>query len=270
MKFGCCASLKLYDKVEGAGYDFIEIPGWELAEFDPAGFLQAEKLISAGSIPCLAVNAYAKTEPKMVGEGFEIEKIVSYAETIMERAARLGVKTVGIGAPGIRRLSPDYDRNRAWEQGKEFLKITCGIAEKYDITVLFEPVHKYLCDFGVYADEVYAMVDELKLKNLKMVLDYYNMKPMGTDLFDVEKYMKYALHLHTSGIGENYSRPQIAERDYDELVKIFESVLALGYDRTFSNESDNSCFDTQGAKALHIIKKAYAEADRRLRNSPAI
>ena len=30
MKFGCCASAKLYREVALAGYDFIELPGWEI------------------------------------------------------------------------------------------------------------------------------------------------------------------------------------------------------------------------------------------------
>ena len=83
---------------------------------------------------------------------------------------------------------------------------------------------------------------------------------MGTDIFDLGKYMKYTLHLHTSGLGENYSRPQLTEDDFDELVKIFVSLKKLGYDGTFSNESDNSRFDPEGVNALDVIKRAYEYA----------
>ena len=106
------------------------------------------------------------------------------------------------------------------------------------------------------------MVEDVNLPNVKMVLDYYNMKPMGTDIYDIGKYIKYTEHLHTSGMGENYSRPQITDEDYEELVNIFKSVKALGYDGTFSNESDNSNLDTDGKKALEIIKKAYDNANK--------
>ena len=38
MKFGCCASAKLYREVASAGYDFIELPGWEIAEYTDEEF----------------------------------------------------------------------------------------------------------------------------------------------------------------------------------------------------------------------------------------
>lgn len=262
MKFGCCASVKLYSNVVNAGYDFIEVPGWELAEMTAAEFDEIREIIYNGPIPCLAVNAYAKSEPKMVGDGFCPKKTAEYAELVMLRASALGAKTVGIGAPGIRKLPGTYDKNKAWEQAKQFLIITADIAKKYGVTILFESIHKYMCDFGNTVDEVYEMVEDVNLPNVKMVLDYYNMKPMGTDIYDIGKYIKYTEHLHTSGMGENYSRPQITDKDYEELVNIFKSVKALGYDSTFSNESDNSNLDTDGKKALEIIKKAYDTANK--------
>lgn len=260
MRFGCCASVRLYDRVAEAGYDYIEIPGSELAELSEEEYESVREKIEGGPIPCIAVNAYAKTEPKMVGDGFDSDKIRDYAKLIMSRASRLGVKTVGIGAPGIRRLPKDYDKNTALGQAKEFLRITAEIAEKYNITILFEQVHKFICDFGTNIDEVYSIVDELAIPNLKMVVDFYHLKPTGESAACVEKYMKHTVHLHTSGYGENYSRPQLTDKDYYELVNIFRTVKRLGYDATFSNESDNSRFDTEGKSALEVIKKAYAEA----------
>ena len=85
------------------------------AEFD-----EIRKIINNGPIPCLAVNAYAKSEPKMVGDGFCPKKTAEYAELVMLRASALGAKTVGIGAPGIRKLPVTYDKNKAWEQANPY------------------------------------------------------------------------------------------------------------------------------------------------------
>ncbi len=260
MKFGCCASAKIYNEVAEAGYDFIELPGWEIAEYTDEEFKRVKNTVLSGPIECVAVNAYAKDEPKMVGVGFDEKKTREYAELVLSRASELGVKTVGIGSPNIRKLPEDYDREKAWAQGASFLRITAETARKYGITILFESLHKYLCNFCNTVDEVYDMVEELNIPNLKMVLDYYNMKPMGTDIYNLDKYMKYTMHIHTSGLGENYSRPQITDEDYNELVNIFISLRKLGYDGTFSNESDNSRFKPEGAEALDVIKRAYKAA----------
>ncbi len=262
MKFGCCASARLYDKVAEAGYDYIEIPGGELLKLSDEEYEAIKEKILSGPIPCIAVNAYAKTEPKMVGDGFDRAKIRDYAELIMFRASALGVKTVGIGAPGIRKLPEGYDKAKANEQAKEFLTITANAAEKYGITILFEQVHKYMCDFGTDIDEVYNIVEELDIPNLKMVIDFYHFKPTGERIDCVKKYIGRTVHLHTSGYGEGYSRPQLTDKDYDELKYIFKTVKSLGYDGTFSNESDNSRFETEGRAALDVIKRAYADAIR--------
>ena len=260
MKFGCCAAIEQYDEVVNAGYDFIEVPGWELASLSDEELEKAKEKFSAGPIPCQAVNAYAKDRPKMVGEGFDEEDIRQYAELIMSRASFLGAKTVGIGAPGIRKLPENYDKNTVWQQAKRFLTITSEVAEKYNIIVLFESVHKFLCQFATTLDDVYDMVKELNLPNLKMVVDYYHLKVMDEDIYDIGKYIDCTVHLHTSGLAENYSRPQLTEEYYDEHVRIFKNIKELGYDRTFSNESETSNIETAGKAALEIIKRAYENA----------
>lgn len=260
MKFGCCAPIRLYDEVVKAGYDYIDVNGADLYELTDEEFEEAVKKVSEGSIPCLAISGYAKTEPKMAGEGFDPKAVKAYAEKLMLRAARLGVKTIGIGSPGIRKLPEDYDRHTAWQQGKEFLEITADAASEYGMTVLLESLHDHLCNFINTPDEALDMVEEINRPEVKLVLDFYNIKPMMKDMLDIDKYMKQTIHTHTSGMGENYSRPQLTEKDYDELKAIFTKLRLLGYDTSISNESDVSKLETEGARALEIMKRAYKDA----------
>ena len=83
---------------------------------------------------------------------------------------------------------------------------------------------------------------------------------MMKDMLDIDKYMKQTIHTHTSGMGGNYSRPQLTEKDYDELKAIFTKLRQIGYDVTISNESDISKIETEGARALDIMKRAYKDA----------
>ncbi len=260
MKFGCCASIRLYDKVVQAGYDYIDVNGADLYELSDDEFEEIREKVLSGSIPCLALSGYAKTEPKMIGDDFDRKAIRDYAQKVILRAARLGIKTIGIGSPGIRNVPENYDMDKAWEQGKEFLEITADVAREYGMVVLFESLHKYLCNFCTTPDETFRMIEEINRPEVKLVIDYYNIKPMVDDILDIKKYMKHTIHLHTSGMGENYSRPQMTEKDYDELKAIFKSLKELGYDATISNESDVSKLETEGARALEIMKRAYTDA----------
>lgn len=260
MKFGCCAPIRLYDEVVKAGYDYIDVNGADLYELSDEEFEEAQKKVSCGDIPCLALSGYAKTEPKMAGDGFDSNAVRDYAKKLMLRAAGLGIKTIGIGSPGIRKLPEDYDREKAWQQGREFLEITANAAREYGMTVLLESLHDNLCNFINTPDEALAMVEEINRPNVKLVLDFYNIKPMMKDMLDIDKYMKQTIHTHTSGMGENYSRPQLTEKDYDELKAIFTKLRQLGYDAAISNESDVSKIESEGARALDIMKRAYKDA----------
>ena len=260
MKFGCCAPIGLYDKVAAAGYDYIDVNGADLYEMSDEDFEMTAEKVSKGNIPCLTVSGYARTEPKMAGDGFDEAEVRKYAKKLMLRAARLGVKVIGIGSPGIRKLPEDYDRQKAWEQGKRFLEITAEEAREYGMTVLLESLHDHLCNFINTPDEALAMVEEINRPNVKLVLDFYNIKPMVKDILDIDKYMKQTTHTHTSGMGENYSRPQMTEKDYDELKGIFGKLKELGYDAAISNESDISRIETEGARALEIMRRAYTDA----------
>lgn len=58
----------------------------------------------------------------IVGEGFDAEATRLYAEGLCTRAAALGVRMIGVGAPDARRLSPGFDDRPADAQCRTFLK----------------------------------------------------------------------------------------------------------------------------------------------------
>ena len=62
----------------------------------------------------------------IVGEGFDAEAARLYAEGLCTRAAALGVRMIGVGAPDARRLSPGCDDRPADAQCRTFLKVTAG------------------------------------------------------------------------------------------------------------------------------------------------
>ena len=61
-----------------------------------------------------------------MGEGFDAEAARLYAEGLCTRAAALGVRMIGVGAPDARRMSPGFDYRQADAQCRTFLKVTAG------------------------------------------------------------------------------------------------------------------------------------------------
>ncbi len=254
MKFGCCIQKK-EDIIKTAelGFDFYEYSGSAVSKMSGEEFEQMLLLTEKAGIPCLGFNSYCSGKPAIVGEAFRKEEALDYARLICARGGRLGIGSIGIGAPAARRLPKDYPGEKADSQCREFLRITAGEAARYGQTLLFEAVHNRLCDYATRTREAVEMVESLGIGNLALVLDFYHMKMMGEPLKAAEGALLYLRHVHVSSREEGLRRGFPGAEDEDEYREIFAWLKAGGYDGTLSIEASE--FEPLGAaKALELLK----------------
>lgn len=198
MKFGCCAPIQYYHLLEELGFDFIELSGREIASLSEYEFGKWVETIKNGSIPCFAINDYCSQDIIIAGPDYHVDKAKSYAELLCDRGSRLGVQVIGVGAPASRKLPVGFDRNLAEKQAKEFVNVTCEIAEKYGITILWESCNSRVTNFHTTLKEAVNFVRDLQLNNLKLVIDFYHMYVEGEDLSVVKEAIPHTVHLHVA------------------------------------------------------------------------
>lgn len=260
MKVGTCIPTKYYEKAAESGYDYVEFAGVEVYAMTQEEFNSLLELKNRVKLPIRGFNAYCNESVPIVGDGFSEKKVEEYAQILCSRGEQLGITSVGIGAPKARKLPQGYDLAKADLQAKTFLKITSEVAKKYGQIVLYEAIHKHMCDYCNYTKEVVAMVKDLNDDNIKMVLDFYHMDVMGENLTKIDFAMSYVKHLHVSHTGENYARDYITQKDLNWIKDVLRETNEFGYDETISIEADIKNFDKEAVLGLNVIKQAIEES----------
>ena len=145
MRYGVCTTMDHYGELCALGYDYIELPGTAVSRMTAAQTEETARRLKGEGRPCIGFNAYCGADLPIVGEGYRRERTYDYARDLCEKGAALGIRNLGIGAPGARRLPADYDRARADDQCREFLSVTASVAAEYGITVLLGALNHTMC-----------------------------------------------------------------------------------------------------------------------------
>lgn len=261
MRIGCCTSIENYKAVCDAGYDYIELPGGKICAMSEEEFAAAKKTVLEGPIPCNGFNASLQPQIKIAGPEFDPKAIKDYAELVCSRAQALGAKYVGIGSPMSRRLPEGFDYNIAIDQGMEFFKIFAPVAQKYNVTLLWEALTRVLSNYVNYQKEALEMVKKLNLPNVKLVIDFWQMETNGDeDVTAITEEMKYTEHLHVSDY-VNAKRTFLLPEKREFHKKCLAAAKACGYDATVSVEPDAGVgtVEVEGKQTADMLKSILKE-----------
>lgn len=254
--FGCCITAREYADAELAGFDFVELAGTELYSMPEEQFAALCAQIAAGKIPCIAVNSYCGAEPAIVGEGFDAEKTRRYAKALCARAAKLGVKMIGIGAPAARTLPEGYEKALANAQCREFLRITAETAKTYGIRVNYESLNSAVCNYGICLEEAVSLVRSVGMENLSLVVDFYHRHLAGEALYDFAGFEDLIFHTHISTCGPRAERgfPGMDELSY--YREILHALRGVGYRGGMSVEAQTEDLLREGRETLRMLRLA--------------
>ena len=240
MKIGCCTNMRNYEDLCKIGYDYIELSAYDIFNMTNEDFKTSLSKINEYGVPCFGFNAYCRDNLPMVGPGFDVDKVKTYAEKVCERGAKLGINFIGIGSPLARRVPDGWDINIANIQMEKFLRITAEVARQHGQTILLEALNTNVCNYITSTMEALRMVEKLDLPNLNMVLDFYHMGIMGESIDGIGYVMPMVKHLHISCIGKGFKRDYLNENDFEYVYHVINTVRSYGYNNTISIEADDT------------------------------
>lgn len=253
MYYSCCASMDNLDLVVRSGYDRIALQGSQVAQWEEETFTEACRRIEESGICCRSLNAFCPAEVKLVGEGWDGEKLAAYSRRLADRAARLHVTEVGLGSPNSRRLAPDFDRALAMKQWEASLTIIGDIFGEKNIRVMVEPLCTLECEWMNTTDEVLAVLKRLNHPNLGITFDIYHSFAMGEDEEPLRRALPYVGLLHISQYIQGKKHYLRKER-MDDYGKYFRVLLEGGYDGEFAIEATYDELETALPRTLEIMK----------------
>lgn len=257
MQLGCCVPIEKYELAAALGYDYAELPAWEVQRLEP---WQLEALLEKKErtgLPIPRLNAYCGAAPAIVGERVDDEKTRAYARVLMKKAAALGVATIGIGAPPARMLPPGFDPGRAGRQCERFLRITAEEAAPYRIQLLLESIHSGACNYLNRLTQAADMVRRVNLPLVGLMADLYHMDIQGEPLALLEQYAPDIRHIHVSTAEGPLARGLYAAKDEAACMRAFRAIRSAGYDGTVSIEPDAPALGEASMKtALEIMRRS--------------
>lgn len=258
MRIGC--SLLTAQDMEAAvlsGFDYVELMGKYLVGLQEEAFTALCRQQERMAVPVLGLNGYCPEQIQMIGPGFHLKQAGEYARACAERAGKLGVKFVGIGSPASRQLPEDLTYDAAVRQLRQFLCVTAEAFAECDITVCLEALAGCYCNFVNTVREASDIVESLKLPNLALVVDFYNMEHMGEADMDLQAYSGHIVHAHISDDdGAPWRRSYLKQEKSIVHRQRIRRLLATGYQGAVSLEIDCRIDRKRAVQSARIMRNA--------------
>ncbi len=262
MKYGFCKEFstplktevdyELIRKIKEAGFDYVEMRAMLVASLSDEEFEKLYTTLNELDLGCLCSCALFPKTIRVTGKDRNKEEIENYIEKTFSRLNKLGAKKVVFGSAPARALDEETTEEMGYEQISEICsEIIVPACEKYDITVVMEPLRASACNFINTLSDGMKVVGMVKSDRIKLLADTIHMMANEDNPEDIIKYKDSLKHIHISEMDR-----VMPEDSYSEFVeRVIDNLIKIGYDGTISFETKNGEGVESMKKALSLLKK---------------
>jgi sugar phosphate isomerase/epimerase len=264
--FGVVAPTRDFDNSVKYGFDYHEPSVCEVAGMSNAEFDRFKDHVLSSRIRCLRLNFFTSPPAgfdlpviRIVGPDVDKSAVRAYVEKSLDRCKQLGAQRIVWGSSASRKVPDGFPREKAWVQIHEFLAMTDPIARSHDILVAIEPIRSPGCNILTTGAEVLKMQREVNLPNIKMMIDYYQMRAMNEDPEILWTARKEIVHIHFANPNLNHGTslwPKNLDED-PEYGKFFALLKKIGYAGGISIEAKGT-YEDCAADSLAFFRKELA------------
>ncbi|MGP8247299.1 MAG: sugar phosphate isomerase/epimerase family protein [Bryobacteraceae bacterium] len=265
-EFGACQPAQDFDDAVKYGLDYHEPSASEITGMSDAAFEAFRRKVLASPIRCKRLNFFTSPPAgfhdlpvmRVVGDDINLEVLGNYAEKALTRSKQLGAVIVVWGSAASRRVAGGYSRERAWEQIKAFLRMSDPIARAHGIVLAIEPIRPASSNILSTGAETLKMVHELRLPNVRMMIDYSQMRGAGEDPAIVWTARAEIVHFHFANPngGKGSIWPKYPNED-PYYGQFFAAVKKMNYHGGFSVEAKGA-IAADAAGSLAFFRKELA------------
>ena len=255
MKIGCCTTIDRYDELVEIGYDAITLAGKDIVAMSDEEFEAAVEKMAAGPLVTSGVNTFCPPTVQFNGEAYDLAGVREYTEKLCERAKKLGIVALGVGAPNSRRIENGYPMDKGMAEFEESLKTICAVAAEHDMEVMLEALATVECNCITTTTEALALVKKLGIDNLHLVYDIYHAFMMDESPEVIREAIDEIRTVHISGYGDG-KRPYLTMPEAEPLLPYIAVLKELGYDGEISVEAFYGDIHAGFVSTYEILKAA--------------
>jgi sugar phosphate isomerase/epimerase len=176
--------------------------------------------------------------------------------TVTKRAAMIGIDTLVFGSAGARNVPEDFDRANAWDQIAEFAHMSADLANKFKLTIVFEPLCAAESNIANSVAEAMKWVEAVHHPNFKCLVDSYHFWLEDEPLKNLEEAMPSIAHVH---VADKAGRVAPGESGKSDYAAFFRVLKRGGYDRRISVEAP-PFQEAQFGRVLEFLKDQWSKA----------
>lgn len=260
MRYGVCFGLGATDNIRIAaesGFDYIECGFYPLARDEDAPRKVWTDAIKSAGIKLEAANCFMPNDLRVTGPGeLNYAGMKEYIDKGMYCGSELGLKKIVFGSSGARNIPEGFSYEEGFRQMVYFLgEIVAPIAEKYDITVVTEPLRPGESNMINTVKEGVMLAAVTGSKHISGLADVFHMVKAG-DTYDDIRFLKGSIkHAHISNPNGKLGKNRIFPLDVNEFdYKGFIDALRFAECETCSIEADAFDFAAEAPVSLALLR----------------
>jgi sugar phosphate isomerase/epimerase len=207
-------------------------------------------------IPLFACNLFIPGDLKVVGPNANEARVLSYVETVLQRARKAGIKMIIWGSGGSRGIPEGFDPGKATAQFISIGKKIAALAAKYNIVVALENLNSTEANFINTVREALEIVQAIDHKNLRLCIDIYHMLKEGESPDVIAGTKGYVVYCEVAE-KERRTPPGV---EGDDFTPYFTALKNIGYSGKIVLECRWENLSAQGANAYQELRRQVDEA----------
>jgi len=259
IQWGYCTKCTDAARFKAAGWDYVEesVQGLLQGTLPDAEWKGAETA-QASPLPIPSANSLVPATHKITGPSVDAAALKSYMTAVLQRAAKVGMKTVVFGSAGARNYPDGFDRATAKKQILDFLAMAAPIAQQNGVLIVAEPLNKRESNIMNTVAESMEYVKELNHPNFKCLVDSYHFWLDNEPLKNLEAAMPSIKHVHVADRDGRVAPGRSGTSDYKPFFKVLKQG---GYDGLISVEAgDTGKTAGDEGKILSFLKSEWNAA----------
>ena len=255
MKIGFCAKPDQAPLAAAAGFDYIEPPVNYIAGLTEEAFTACLDELRKACVPAPSFNLLFPKTMLLLAQDTTDEQIASYLHGALSRVQRMGGKIAVFGSGKSRNRPAEMAYDSAFRRLVRVTKLTGEIADKYDVTIVIEPLNRSETNMINSLGEGACLCAAADHPRVRLLADYYHVAVENQPVSDIERVTGIA-HAH---IASSAGRRVPTEEDV-AYAEMFAAMKRTGYQGLLSVEGKTDDLAADGPKSVWMLKKMWEEA----------
>src|SRR5688500_2588267 len=144
MKFGICSGIESSGAIKDAGWQFVEVGVQGVLQgLAPDGQWTGPEQVKKSVLPTPSANVLVPGSLKITGPEADLDgKLRPYMTKVLERAPKVGIRTLVFGSGGARNVPDGFDRKKAFDQLVALARLSATPASAHGHPLVSEPPYR--------------------------------------------------------------------------------------------------------------------------------